>query len=357
MVVMDSGLQFDLRVVEDSAFAATLNYFTGSKEHSIRLRDRANGLGLSLNEYGLKNIETGKVETFKTETELYRRLGLAYIAPEMREDTGELEAAERGELPELISVEMLRGDLHSHTDWTDGRAPMEEMAEAAKQAGREYLAITDHSKSASVANGLSVERLREHNEAVRALDKKVKGIRLLTGTEMDILSDGKLDYPDEALAELDVVLGSIHSAMDQDRKTMTARIICAMESPHVDIIAHLTTRLIGSRAPVDLDFDAICRAAVETGTVLEINASTKRLDLKDTHIRRARDLGVIFAISTDSHRPRQFADIRYGVGMARRGWCDAFRVINALPYTQFAGLISAPKSERYALIDKYARKP
>ena len=353
MVVLDSGLQVDLRVVPDDAFAATLLYFTGSKEHGIRLRDRAVKRGLSLNEYGITDTATGKTEAFASEEEIYRRLDLPYIPPELREDSGEIAAAERGELPQLITLGDVKGDLHSHTDWTDGHSSMERMAEAARAAGFEYLAVTDHSKSATVANGLSVERLSEHNETVRALDKEIDGIHLLTGTEMDILAKGKMDYPDDALAELDVVLGSIHSHMDQDRVTMTDRIIAAMQNEHLDIIAHLTTRLIGKRAPVELDFDAICKAAVETGTVLEINASTHRLDLKDLHIRRAMDLGVLFSIGTDSHWTHQFIDVRYGVGMARRGWCPTGRVINTLSHADFLRFISTPKSGRYAFMDRY----
>ncbi len=356
MVVMDSGLQFDLRVIPDEAFAATLLYFTGSKEHGIRLRDRANKRGLSLNEYGAKNIETDELEEFASEEAIYERLDLPYIPPEIREDTGEIDLAEQGELPRLITAEDVRGDLHSHTDWTDGRFSMEEMAEAAKEAGFEYLVVTDHSKSATVAGGLSVEKLAEHNEAVRELDKKLSGIRLLTGTEMDILADGSMDYPDDALAELDVVLGSIHSQMDQDEKTMTARIISAMENENLDIVAHLTTRRIGRRAPVDLDFDAICRVAVETGTLLEINTSTQRLDLKDTHIRRAMDLGVMFSLGTDSHRIHQFVDLRYGIGMARRGWCTPDRVVNTLPHAAFLKFLSTPKPERYAFMESYDHK-
>ncbi len=356
MVVMDSGLQIDLRVVPDEAFAATLLYFTGSKEHGIRLRDRANKRGLSLNEYGAKNIETDELEEFASEEAIYERLDLPYVPPEIREDSGEIDAAEKGELPNLITVEDVQGDLHSHTDWTDGRFTMEEMVDAAKKAGFKYVAITDHSKSATVAGGLSVEKLAEHNDAVRALDKKTKGIRLLTGTEMDILADGSLDYPDDALAELDVVLGSIHSSMEQDRDTMTARIIAAMENEHLDVIAHLTTRLIGKRAPVELDFDAICKAAVKTGTLLEINASTSRLDLKDTHIRRAIDLGVMFSIGTDSHRIHQFDDLRYGVGMARRGWCTPDRVVNTLPHAAFLKFLSTPKTDRYAFMENYDHK-
>ncbi len=358
MVVMDSGLQFDLRVVPDKAFAATLLYFTGSKEHGIRLRDRANKRSLSLNEYGAKNLESDELEEFESEADIYERLDLPYIAPELREDSDEIDAAEKGQLPALITVKHVLGDLHSHTDWTDGRFSMTEMVEAARHTGFEYLAITDHSKSATVAGGLSVDELAEHNEAVRELDDRTDGIELLTGTEMDILADGSMDYPDDALAELDVVLGSIHSSMDQDRKKMTARIIKAMENENLDIVAHLTTRLIGkrSRAPIEVDFDAVCKAAVETGTLLEINASTSRLDLKDTHIRRAMDLGVMFSIGTDSHRTRQFGDLRYGVGMARRGWCVPERVVNTLPHAAFMDFVNTPKDRRYAFMENYDHK-
>ncbi len=349
-VVIDGGLQVDLRVTDDASFGALLLYFTGSQQHGIRLRERAQKMGLSLNEYGLTDPATGVMEKFATEEAVYRRLGLPFIPSEMREDAGEIEAAAQGVLPCPIALEDIKGDLHSHTDWTDGKASLTEMVAAAKSRGWQYLAITDHSPSQTVARGLNIELLREHNEAVRGLDAKSPGIRLLAGTEMDILPDGSLDYPDDALAELDVVLGSIHSAMDQGRDTMTARVIKAMHSPHLDIVAHLTTRLMGRRAPVDLDFDAICRAAVETGTLLEINASAERLDLKDTHVRRAGELGVAFAISTDSHRPSDFLDMRYGVQQARRGWCERWRVVNTLPFEELRAFLSAPKSERYALL-------
>ena len=267
-VVVNDGLQIDLRVVDDAAYAATLLYFTGSKQHGVRIRDRALKQGLSLNEYGLADQATGERRSFASETEIYGELGLAFIPPEMREDTGEIEAAENGTLPAVIDASDIRGDLHSHTNWTDGHASMEEMAQAAIARGFQYLAVTDHSPSATVANGLKPDRLIDHNEAVRKLGKKLKDIELLTGTEMDILADGSFDYPDDLLAELDVVLGSIHSGMDQDRTTMTKRIIRAMESEHVDVIAHLTTRLIGerSRAPIDVDVEAVFKAAMETGT-------------------------------------------------------------------------------------------
>ncbi|MSQ08799.1 MAG: DNA polymerase/3'-5' exonuclease PolX [Dehalococcoidia bacterium] len=356
-IVIDGALQVDLRVTADDAFGGLLLYFTGSQQHGMRLRERAQQMGLSLNEYGLTDAATGRMETFATEEAVYRRLGLPFIPPEMREDSGELEAASQNLLSHPVEMEDIRGDLHSHTDWTDGKAPLAEMVASAKSRGWQYLAVTDHSQSQTVASGLNAELLREHTRAVRGLDAKSPGIRLLAGTEMDILPDGSLDYPDDALMDLDVVLGSIHSAMDQSRDTMTARIIKAMHSPHVDIVAHLTTRLMKRRAPVDLDFDAICRVAVETGTLLEVNASAERLDLKDAHVRRAVELGVAFAISTDSHRATDFLDMRYGVQIARRGWCERWRVVNTLPFEELRAFLSSPKSERYSLLARITGAP
>ena len=351
MVVLDSGLQFDLRVVPEDSFAACLLYFTGSKEHGIRLRKRALKHGISLNEYGAKDNSSGELIKFASEREIYDRLELQFISPEIREDSGELEAADNAELPNLISLSDVRGDLHSHTDWTDGKSSLNEMAAAAEAAGLEYLAVTDHSESATVANGLTIDRLLEHDRIVRETDQEVSRIRLLSGSEVDIRIDGSLDYPDEALAGLDVVLGSIHAGMDQDEKRMTARIIRAMESEHLDVFAHPTTRLIGRRAPIVFDFDAVCKAAVETGTLMEINSSAKRMDLKDTHIRRALELGVLFSIGTDSHRSREFADLRYGVSTARRGWCPPERVVNTLPPNSLFRFLSMPKGDRYAFIE------
>ncbi len=268
----------------------------------------------------------------------------------MREDNGEIETAEQGELPRVIELTDIRGDLHTHTDWSDGRFTMEEMATAAQAAGREYIAVTDHSPSATIANGLGEDRLLAHNTAVRELDARLGGITLLAGTEMDILSDGTLDYPDDLLADLDVVLGSVHSAMAQDSATMTERVVKAMRNPHLDIVAHLTTRIIGRRAPTDVDVGAVFEAAVETGTVLEINASPQRLDLKDAHIKWARQLGVIFAINTDAHRTPHFDSMKYGVATARRGWCETWRVINTLGVDRLREFLSTPKGERYALM-------
>lgn len=347
-VVIDGGMQVDLRVTDDASFGALLLYFTGSVAHGVKLRERAQRMGMSLNEYGLTDLVAGTVEKFATEEEVYARLGLRYVPPEMREDSGEVEAAEAGTLPELVAIADIRGDLHSHTDWTDGKARLEQMAAAASARGLEYIAVTDHSRSQTVSRGLDELGLAEHSKAVRALDARHAGVRLLAGTEMDILPDGSLDYPDSALADLDVVLGSIHSAMDQDRNTMTGRLVRAMHNPHLDVVAHLTTRLIGRRAPVEIDVEAVFRAAVQTGTIMEINASTPRLDLKDSHIRLARDLGVVFAINTDSHSPEEFGQLRYGVMQARRGWCEEWRVVNSLRFDDFRRLMALPKPERYA---------
>jgi DNA polymerase (family 10) len=270
----------------------------------------------------------------------------------MREDTGEIEVASDHDLSSIIMLKDIRGDLHSHTNWSDGRYPMEDMVAAAMtpEQGFEYLAITDHSPSATVANGLKPDMLLAHNNAVRELAESA-GVRLLTGTEMDIKPDGSLDYSDELLADLDIVIASIHSGMDQDEATMTQRVIDAMESPHVDVICHLTARLTERRAPVMMDVGAILEAAVRTGTVMEINASPDRLDLNAEHVRLGVDMGVFFAVSTDSHRTWQFENMSYGVRTAIRGWVESNRVINAFHYAELMAFLTLPKSERYAFND------
>ena len=265
----------------------------------------------------------------------------------MREYQGEIERVGSGDFEGIVSLDDIRGDLHSHTDWSDGRFTMEEMVDAATERGLEYIAVTDHSPSATVANGLDPDMLLAHNDAVREL-ANTAGVRLLTGTEMDIKPDGTLDYSDDLLADLDIVIASIHSGMDQDSETMTQRVIDAMESPHVDVICHLTARLLGRRAPVEIDVEAVFESAVRTGTVLEINASPDRLDLRAEHVRRANELGVLFAINTDSHRTWQFDNMRYGVSTAVRGWVEADRVINTLHYAELMAFLALPKSERYA---------
>ena len=301
-VVLSEGVQVDLRVVDDSQFGALLQYFTGDKQHNIRLRELAVSQGLSVNEYGIKDSETGETESFTDESAMYARLGLQYIPPELRRGTDEIERARKRSIPKLVEVSDLKGDLHVHTEWSDGRDPTELMAVAARERGYEYVAITDHSAGRGIANGLSIERLKEHIHEIRQLEDRLGDIKLLAGSEVDIRADGTLDYPDDVLDELDWVVASVHSAMGQDAETMTARIIKAMRSPHVTAIGHLTTRMIGERKPIEADFEAIFQAAATTGTALEINASPRRLDLKDTHAHRARALGVPLVIDSDGPR-------------------------------------------------------
>ena len=334
-VVVHGGLQVDLRMVDNASYGALIQYFTGSQQHNIRLRDYARKMGLSLNEYGITTIETGEVEQFPDEDSFYARLGLQPIPPELREGLWEVDMAAQGTLPSLISVKDIRGDFHCHTNESDGREPLEAIVEAARRLGYEYLAIMDHSVGRGIANDLSEERLCNLIATVRALDARLPDIRLLTGSEVDIRADGTLDYPDEMLAQLDVVVASVHSAMGQERDRMTERVIRAMRNPHVNVIGHLTTRLIGEREPIDIDVEAVFRAAAETGTALEINASPERLDLKDTHVLRARELGAQLVISTDSHALEHMDNMRFGVAVARRGWCQAGDVVNTRPLSGF----------------------
>ena len=329
-VVLDSGLQVDLRVCEPEYIGAMLQYFTGNLHHNVRLREIATGLGLSLNEYGLKDLETGVLETYPTEEALYERLGLQYVPPELRQGTDEVERARDGDIPRLVELSDIRGDLHTHTDWSDGRDTMEEMVLEAKARGLEYIAVTDHSVGRGIANGLSVERLESHGRRLKELESDIGGIRILRGTEMDIRADGTLDYSDEVLDTLDWVVASVHSAMGQDSATMTDRIITAMKNPRVSAIGHLSTRLIGERRPVDADYDAIFRAAADTGTALEINGSLERLDLKDTHVSRARELGAALVINTDAHTTEGLGNMEYGVSLARRGWCETSDIVNCM---------------------------
>jgi DNA polymerase (family 10) len=362
------GLEFSIKVVPPDNFAAALVYATGSIAHGTRLEGLAVAAGLKLTPGGLFDAESDTTIETTTEQDVYARLGLEFIPPEMREDAGEFERAglagsgsvAGGDLAGILEPGDIRGDLHSHTDWSDGRFPMEDMVAAAQARGLEYLAITDHSPSSTVANGLKPDRLLQHNDAIHAMNEalsatstelgKSEAIRLLTGTEMDIKPDGSLDYDDELLADLDIVIGSIHSGMDQDAAVMTQRLIDAMESPHLDVICHLTARLLERRAPVMMDIDAVLEAAVRTGTVMEINASPDRLDLKAAHIRRAVELGVVFAVSTDSHRTWQFDNLRFGVQTAVRGWVEKNRVINTLSFDDLKRFLALPKPDRYAFI-------
>ncbi|SEM11754.1 DNA polymerase (family 10) [Syntrophus gentianae] len=330
-VILADGLQADLRMVEHEAFGSLLQYFTGSRQHNIALRTRMQKKGLKLSEYGITDVDTDKLEKFTTEEAFYGRLGMQYIPPEIREDRGEIDLAAKNALPELVQRSDIRGDLHVHTNWSDGAAPLESMAQAAKAAGYSYLAITDHSGGLGVAGGLNEERLLKQQQAIRRLNKELEGIRLLSGIEVNILADGRLDLSDEILSRLDVVVASVHSALNQNEAKMTRRILKALENPHVDILAHPTGRLIGKREPVAVDLEAVFQGAAAHRKVLEINCMPDRLDLQDISIYRARELGLLLAISTDAHRPEHFDLIRFGIGMARRGWCQPSSILNSRP--------------------------
>ena len=353
-VIVKPGIQIDLRIGEEASFGALLQYFTGSQQHNIRLRDYANRMGLSLNEYGITNRETGQVEEFPDETSFYSRLGLPYIPPELRTGVQELDAAQRGNLPNLVAENLLRGDLHLHSNWSDGSDDIEVMIEAAVAQGYEYMALTDHSQGLGIANGLSPQRLEEQIKLLRSLQDRYP-ITILCGSEVDIRADASLDFPDELLAQLDVVVASVHSAMGQDQDTMTQRLIQAMQHPSVTIIGHLSTRLIGRRDPTQFDLEAVLHAARDTGTALELNASPERLDLKDTHAFRARELGVPLVINTDSHQYSSLSQRRFGVAVARRAWCEPHQILNTLPRDEFLSFIRTPKPQRLALFD--ARLP
>ncbi len=345
-VVLSEGVQVDLRVVDAASFGALLAYSTGDRQHNILLREHALRLGLSLNEYGLTDVESGELERFADEETLYERLGLQYVAPELRQGMDEIKLAAAMGLPRLVEAGDLRGDLHVHTDWSDGRDGIELMVVGARDRGYEYLAITDHSSGRGIANGLTEERLVAQARELRRVEDSVGGIRVLKGTEVDIRADGTVDYADDVLAELDWVVASVHSGRGQSSAVMTDRIIRAMHNPHVTAIGHLSTRLIGQRDPIDADYEALFRAAAETGTVLEVNASPERLDLKDTHARRGAELGAFLAVSSDAHTVDTLANQRYGIGVARRARCEARHVVNTLPVAEFVSFLGLPKSKR-----------
>ncbi|MGB9791578.1 MAG: DNA polymerase/3'-5' exonuclease PolX [Thermacetogeniaceae bacterium] len=322
----------DLIVVEPQAFASALCYFTGSPAHNSALQRRAGELGLYLGDYGIIRDEKRKQNLYpESEEEFFELLGMSYIPPELREGRGEIDAALDGKIPRLVRREDLKGDLHVHTNWSDGLNTIAEMATAAKERGYSYLAITDHTRSLSVANGLDEERLQSQREEIDRLNRELDGFQLLAGMELEILPNKTLDFDDRVLAEMDIVIASIHSGFKQDRELLTERILEAMKNEHVDIIGHPTGRLLGKREPYELDLSRVLEAAVETGTALEINASPDRLDLKDEHIRLGKEMGVKFAISTDAHDVSSLDDIKYGLLTARRGWVEPDDVINAWP--------------------------
>ncbi|MBM3155475.1 MAG: DNA polymerase/3'-5' exonuclease PolX [Chloroflexi bacterium] len=330
-VILPGGLQADLRMVEHDSFGSLLQYFTGSKQHNIVLRTRSQKQGLKLSEYGITDLATDKLEKFTTEEEFYRRLGLQYIPPELREGDHEIELAEQNAIPRLIELSDVKGDLHIHSDWSDGNETIENMAKAARAMGYQYIAITDHSGGRGIAHGLKEDRLQQQIEEIKRLNQKLDGIRILAGAEVDIRADGSLDMSPELLSKLDIVVAAIHSGMNESEEKITRRVIGAIENPDVDVIAHPTCRLLGEREPVAIDMEAVFKAAARHNKALEINASPYRLDLKDTHIRRAIELGVKLIFGTDAHSIAQLGFMRFGIGIARRGWCQAQHVLNTKP--------------------------
>ena len=338
-VVLRSGLPVDLRILDRSSYGAALHYFTGSKEHNVEIRKRAQRKGLRVSEYGVfrvpegtdvEDLEPGEGERVagETEEEVFGAVELPWIPPVLRENRGEIQAAENDALPELVTVDRIRGDLHMHSTWSDGAASVAEMARACLERGYEYLAITDHSQDVTVANGLTPERLREQWDEIDAVREEVDGIRLLRGCEVDILKDGSLDLPDDVLEELDIVLVAVHSHMGLDREAQTGRVLRALEHPLVDILVHPTGRLLNRREPYPIDVEAVLEAALEHGVAVELNANPRRLDLHDRHLFRARELGLPVSVATDAHRVAHLDFMEPGLEQARRGWLEPADVLN-----------------------------
>ena len=328
-VILRSGLQVDLRVVPHAAYGAALVYFTGSKQHNIRLRKRGQERDLKVNEYG---VHSGREKVAgKTEEEVYEALDLPWIAPELREDRGEIEAAEEGGLPDLVELDDIKGDLHAHTGKTDGHSSIREMAEAARDLGYGYLAITEHSRRVTVAGGLDADELAGHADDIEEADGDIEGIRILSGVEVDILEDGSLDLLDDVLKRLDVVVASVHYRFGLPRDRQTERVLRALDNPHLNILGHPTGRMLGRRDPYEIDLERIMEAAADRGCFLELNAYPERLDLNDVACMRAREKGAKLVISTDAHRTSDLKYMRFGVGQARRGWLSASDVANSRP--------------------------
>ena len=336
-VMLRSGLQVDLRVVPQVSYGAAMHYFTGSRSHNIAVRRLAAQKGFKVNEYGV--FKGRERVAGSSEEEVFRKLGLPYVEPELRENRGEMEAAQKGTLPRLITLGDVRGDLHIHTKTTDGRNTLEEMAEAARQRGYEYLAITNHSQKVAIARGLDVKGLRRELEEIDRFNDRVKGIRVLKGIEVDILEDGTLDLPDEVLQDLDLTICSVHYQHNMSRAQMTERILRAMDNPFFHILGHPTGRLIGRRDAYEVDMDKVLETAGKYGCFVELNAQPDRLDLTDIYCLRARELGVKTAISTDAHSRAQLDYMRFGIGQARRGWLEAKDVLNTRPWKQLRKIL------------------
>lgn len=337
-IMTKDGFQVDIRVVKPESFGAAQHYFTGSKAHNIRIRSLGQDKGLKINEYGVFKKE--KRIAGKTEEEVFKSVNLPYIPPELREDQGEIEAAQSGKLPSLIELEDIKGDLHVHTEWTDGNNSIEEMAQAAKKRGYKYIAICDHSPTVGITNGLTEERLLKQINEIEKLNRKLKDFKILSGIEVDIRSNSQLDLEDEILKKLDVVVAAVHTKFAQPKDEMTKRILKAIENPNVDIIAHPTGRLIGKREPYQVDMDKIMDACKANEKVLELNAYPERLDLSDINCKKAKEKGVKIAISTDAHADAHLEWMKFGVATARRGWIEPQDVINALPLSKLLKLLS-----------------
>lgn len=329
-VVLKGGIQVDMRVVDEDSYGSALAYFTGSKEHNIRLRERASKAGLKINEYGIFREEDNRKLGGRAEEDIYHVLGLQYVPPELREDIGEVEAAAAGKLPQLVECADIKGDLHVHSTWSDGAQEIEDLVKTALSKGYRYIAVTDHSKGLGVARGLNEERIIEQKKVIDAINRKTRGFRVLSGTEINIKSDGSLDFDDELLKQLDLVVASVHSGFKQSKEQITNRIVTAMKNPFVSIIGHPSGRLIGEREAYEVDMEKVLKAAADTGTAIEINAYPLRLDLDESNVRRASSMNVPLVISTDSHNSGQFDNMIYGVAVARRGWLEKKDVLNAL---------------------------
>jgi len=344
-VRLRENIQVDLRVVEPECFGAALQYFTGSKQHNIRVRELAQRKGLKVSEYGVFNEKTNRRVAGRTEEEVYRAVGLPFIPPELREDGGEIEAALEGHLPSLVALEDIRGDLQMHTTWSDGAHSLADLAAGVRAKGYQYMGVTDHSKSTTVAGGMDAKQVLQMVAEIRALNRTLKGFRVLAGCEVDIKGDGSLDFPDEILRHLDLVLVSVHSRFKMSREEMTARIVRAVQHPRVHVLGHPTGRLIGERAAYEVDMEAVLKAAHGSGTAVEINASPSRLDLNDLHARRAKELGVPIVISTDAHTIGQLDYMRFGVSVARRAWLTPKDVLNTLPERQLLSWLEKKRAK------------
>jgi DNA polymerase (family 10) len=340
-IITDDGIQVDLRVVDEDSFGAALAYFTGSKQHNIKLREMAVRAGLKINEYGVFKGPGERKVGGRLEEDVYKALKLPFIPPELREDTGEIDAALAGKLPDLVTVEDIKGDLHVHTKWSDGSHDLDTMVEAARKKGYRYIAVTDHTKGLGVAHGLDEKRLVQEIRLIDEANEKLSGFKILKGTEIDIRSDGRLDLADEALAGLDIVVASIHSGFKQTGEQITRRILSAIRNPYVSVIAHPTGRLIGERDAYALDMEAVLKEAAKYGVAMEVNAYPLRLDLNDLHIKMAKQYGAQFVINTDTHVTSQYDFMTYGVSVARRGWVEKKDVLNTFEYDELIRRLQA----------------